>query len=545
MNKTLVIFYIVGVLLVLAISVVAYCFFLRYKFEQFTKFLYLLMLSSSYLLFAQILKYRSLNFYVDFSHWAQVLYSISTTGKPLSSNVELMVPGAVNYFSVHFVPLFYLFSIPFKLWPYSETIIIMNFVLMISSVIPLYKLALVYSKDRLFGLFMVVLLLWYPTFQYITLYEFEMLRFSIPIILWMLYFWEKGKIIPYFIFVALAVLVREEVGLTIMMFGLYLLLVEKRYRIGLITSLIGLSAFLIIVRIIMPALRGAGNTEHIALVVFSDFGNTFEEVITNIVTHPALILTKILKPVKLANAFMLFLPLLFVSFLAPGVLIAVLANFGIVLLSQYEVHSSYMLYYLSPSVPFIFCAFIKGWPKLLVLLEHLAQKWRPHLKVDISSAAMMSVLSGLLVANVFFGPSFISLQFWFRNLRPAPFRTQNFHYTVYKITDHHRKVEQFVSLIPDTAIVSAEVFLHPRLARKKAAMVFPQLESLDGKIKADYVFIDKKNPIKTGTGAVPDSWDGMRKNPQLYYDQIEKYPENWELVSSEDGYFLYRRIQEL
>ena len=76
-------------------------------------------------------------------------------------------------------------------------------------------------------------------------------------------------------------------------------------------------------------------------------------------------------------------------------------------------------------------------------------------------------------------------------------------------------------------------------------MPFPQLESRDGKIKADYVFIDKKEPVKTGASAVPGSWDGLRKNPQLYYDLVEKKPNDWELIKSKDGYYLYKRIDHI
>lgn len=74
-------------------------------------------------------------------------------------------------------------------------------------------------------------------------------------------------------------------------------------------------------------------------------------------------------------------------------------------------------------------------------------------------------------------------------------------------------------------------------------MVFPQLESVDGETKADYVFIDKQNPMKTGIGAVPGSYYGLRENPQEYYDLVEKQPNRWELVRADDGYYLYRRIK--
>jgi uncharacterized membrane protein len=437
---------------------------------------------------------------------------------------------------MHFVPLLYVLAIPFKLWPYNETIIALNFVLMIAAAIPLYKLALLNNGDRRFALFMATLLVWYPTFQYIVLYEFEMLRFSIPIILWMLYFWEKRKMVLYFSFAVLGVLVREEVGLTIMMFGLYLFFVERRCRVGLATAFIGLGAFAIITQMVMPALMTSASQKLVVWVLFSDFGDSFSKIIANIFKHPQLFLTAFFHPIKLGNIFMLFLPLLFIPLFAPTILISILPNLGVGILSRSLTHSSYMLYYVAPSIAFIFYAFIKGWPKLVMVLSSVVSKWRNGINADFNSVAIVMMVSGLLVANVFFGASPLSLQFWFRDIRPAPFKTQNYHYSVYKVTEHHEKVDEFCKLIPDSAIVSAQQFLAPRLYRKRGTMVFPRLEAFNGAIEADYAFFDTTN-------------NGLNKDSPAYITQeefhlVQQDKERWKLIKSRDGFFLYRRIQK-
>jgi len=250
------------------------------------------------------------------------------------------------------------------------------------------------------------------------------------------------------------------------------------------------------------------------------------------IKSPVLVLKVVFQPIKLVNVSMFFLPLLFIPFLAPSILIAILANFGVGILIPSITHSSYMLYYLSPSIPFIFYGFIKGWPKFLAILETFPVRgYRIRQANNIDSTAMAAVFSALLIANIFFGPSPVSLQFWFKNLRPAPFKTQNFHYSVYKITDHHRISDEFCNLIPESAIVSAPHFLHPRLFKKRGAMIFPQLESFDGAVKAQYVLFDKtNNGLKNES---PSSFT------QLDFDLVEKNTENWKLVRSEDGYYLY------
>ena len=535
MTANLLIFYTIGVAFVISVSLTILFIFSRCNIKINSKLIYLLILASVYMLVTQYLKYLSLHFYADFSHWAQIIFNISKTGKPYCLSAQFLYPIGINFLSVHFVPLVYLFAIPFKIFPNPQTIIFFNFVLMFSSIIPLYKLSLLASGKKQFAVFISALFLWYPTFQYIVLYEFEMLRFSIPIIFWMLYFWENKNLKGFYIFVFLAVLIREEVGLTIMMFGIYLLFAERKYRIGLTTALIGLISFIVITQIVMPSLSDSESYSHLATRLFSTFGNNFGEIIKNIITHPLSTLKTIFIPIKLANIFMLFLPVLFIPLLAPYVLVSTLAILAIGMLSASEMHISYMLYYVSASVPFIFYAFIKGWPKFLVLMDKLVKK--THLVnpiSSISSTAMASVLSGLMAANVFFGPSPLSLQFWFKDIRPAPFRTQNFHYSVYKITPHHRKAEEFANLIPDSAIVSSQQFLSPILFKKRGVMIFPRLESLDNIIKANYVFFDKTN---NGLNKISPAY-----TTQQIFDSIEKDKKTWQLINSEDNYFLYKRI---
>lgn len=534
MNKELFIFYAIGIFITMVASGIVCCVWREKNPRISLLLIYVMITASLYMPIAQYLKYSSLHFYVDFSHWLQIIRNIAISGKPLSLNQELLVPGTKNYFSVHFVPLLYLVAIPFKLWPYGETIIVVNSLFMLSAVIPLYKLALHVNKDKYVALVISVLLLWYPTFQYTILYEFEMLRFSIPIILWMLYFWEKRSIKLYFLFVVLATLVREEVGLTIMMFGIYLLLIEKERRFGLITAFIGLGAFVLIAQAIMPALRSSSDYRHIAAGSFGSFGSTFGEIIVNIVRHPVRAITAVIQPIKLANMFMFFLPLLFIPLLAPAILISTLANFGVGLLSESSTHISYMLYYLSPSVPFIFYAFIKGWPKFLEVLRFWGDKMGIPEGHSITSKATAMVLFGIVVTNIFFGPSPLALQFWVERLKLAPFRTQNFHYPAYKISDHHRKAKELEKLIPNSAIVSAHHFLHSLLFKKKAIMIYPRLENIGGNIKADYVFFDKTN-------------NGLKSESPAFLTQeklgiVGKDKKNWQLIKTEDGYYLYKRI---
>ena len=525
MSRGILFFYLIGVLTIVFFSISIFYFTYKKKIEFIRSTLVIFILFSFYLPIAQLLKYYSLHSYIDFAAWGEILNNIIRTGISTSSIQGFFSGQGLNYhwFAAHFTPLIYLFALPFFFFPYNETIIVLNGLLMISSVIPLYKLAVRLGGNKIFGLFAATLLLWYPTFQYIALYEFEMLRFSIPILLWVLYFWEKRQIKWYFFFVVAAIFVREEVGLTIGMFGVYILFVEKERLKGLLTAALGFGGSVLIIKVVMPFFSNAPEFSHIVSGLVDQYGTTLWEIIKNMVLQHGGIESSWLSPIKWANIVMLFIPFLFIPLFAPKPLSSILANVGVGMVSYSLAHTSYMLYYIAPSVPFILYAFIKGWPVFLQWLQRRASR-------DVGAAAMYAVLAGVIMANVVFGPSPISLQFWFKDIRPAPFRTQNFHFSSYQITQHHKKIVEFINLIPNNTIISTQQFLAPRLFQKKGIMVFPQLESKDGVFRAEYVFLDKTN-------------NGLESQSAAYISETEQNrvrnaPETWGLIRAADGYEL-------
>ncbi|MBI5134668.1 DUF2079 domain-containing protein [Candidatus Uhrbacteria bacterium] len=520
MNNNLLIFYIIGVTSVLISAVGAYRMGPRAHLRYVRRVCLGLIVLSGYLFLAQYFKYQSLHVFVDFTHWMQLVYQITQTGLPLSPNSEFLSPGTLNYFSVHFVPLIYVVAALFKLISRPETVMVFNVVVMISSALPLYKLARRMNHTHAFAVCMAALLLWYPTFQYITLYEFEMLRFSIPVLLWMLYFFETRRSAPYVFFVLLAVLVREEVGLTVGMFGVYAWFHQKRRFDGMMALILGFGGFVLITSALMPALRG-GEYIHVAGGAFSQFGNSPAEILWSAISHPFVTIKAMLEITKIANVFMLGLPLLFIPLAAPSVLVTAV-NIGVGLLSDVPFYISYMLYYIAPSVPFIFYALLKAWPKI---------EARFH-----SYGATNALVAAVVMSNIVFGPSPLSLQFWFKQIRPAPFRTEDFHWSVYRVTNHHRAIDDVATLIPDSAIVSAPQFLHPRLFKKRGILVFPALQSKDGKWQAQYVLLDTSN-------------NGLKSESPAFVQPaamaVVRGEGKWDLVKNHDAYELYRRVSDL
>ena len=537
--------YITGIVLTLFITGICFLIFLRKSFlVNWAQgvFIVSIIFYSTYILVFQLLKLYTFKYYADFAVWLELFSNIINGHGVISSlhQTSLGFGDTRNYLALHFVPLIYILALPLYVFKnYPVYLIVLQTFLLTASIIPIYLFARDTFHDKKIGYLFASAFLFFPTLHYINLYDFEFLRISIPFLLFGFYFLTKKKYGIYYIFFILSMLVREEIALTTFFLGVYIFFILKEKRHGITTAGISIFYFLLITKVMMPYFAGNSNSihYHVASGNFSYLGNSPSQILAYIILHPLTIISNLLDKIKIANFFMYVLPLLFIPFFSPSIFLISIGNLFLNFLSVSISHYSYILYYLSPSIPFFFLSAMKG-------VKNISDKGYPFLKArniflskfdnkKFTCAIVSSIFVASVLSHIFFGPSPLSIQFWNKDYKLAPYKTHNFHYSQYILTEHHKKAFQFLQLIPDDAAVSAEHFFLPYLYKKKTLMVFPIFEG------ADYVLIDKKHPVKFGTIDVDPI--EARKNPQKYYDLIEKDTKNWELIKEEDGIFLFKK----
>ena len=146
-------------------------------------------------------------------------------------------------------------------------------------------------------------------------------------------------------------MIREEVALVTSFFGIYIIF-KKRYLLmtTLITSLI---YFYIVIFIIMPSFRD-GNETLLASVLYQHLGNTYSEILINILINPLDTLDKIFNAPRIGSFVMFLIPLMFTPLFEITVFLISIPNLMMTFLSQSITHSNFILYYLSPSIPVFF-----------------------------------------------------------------------------------------------------------------------------------------------------------------------------------------------
>jgi uncharacterized membrane protein len=517
--------YSIGLTSIVSISLLTY--FISNKFSlkinkktSYYLFFFSLLFYVFSILYLTFGKINALHHYADFAAHLEILWrNYQSLG--LTTLMAENFHGGSHWFAAHFTPIIYLTYVPaFTIFPSPYVVPISETFFILSSSIPLWLISKKYLDDNLSRL-LICSFLFYPTIFYTNLYGIAYIELCIPLFLWLFYFFEEKKNKLFILTLILCLMTREEVSLVICFFGIYML-TKKRYSLALFTIILSLVYFFTVIYVIIPSFKTAEYQQlHIAQSLYKQWGNTFLEVIFNILKNPIDTLSKILTAPKIGNFVMMLTPLLFMPLSSLSISLIATPNLAMAFLSSSITHSSFILYYLSPSIPIFFYATITAISKL-----------RNFKFLNVSSL-VYAILVASISSTIFFGATPISIAFWKKNYSVGNFYTTNFHRSAYIEEERDIIAKKFVKLIPDDAIVSAEQHFLPLLYKKKKMIAFPDEDK-----SIEYVFIDIFNPKKTG--GFDGTYTSFRSNPQFYY---QKYIKNkdWSIIAESEGVTLLKK----
>ena len=228
--------YSLGVFLVLGFSAYAYQktpISFSINLNDPASFSIVIIFTAIYIVVFSILKdltFQSHHSYVDFSAYLEI-FDKYRQGKGLYSSLEKNHLGVGNWMGIHFTPLAYAFGEVFKIFPSYHSINWLNTILLGITPISVYLL-IKKNATNLEAIIFSIAILFNPTFQYITLYEFDFLRFLLPIgvtTLGYLLLMEKYNRYVLLILLTFCLLIREDVSIFVFGIGCYLIAIRKKY----------------------------------------------------------------------------------------------------------------------------------------------------------------------------------------------------------------------------------------------------------------------------------------------------------------------------
>jgi uncharacterized membrane protein len=203
-------------------------------------------------------------------------------------------------------PLFYLIPIP-------ETILVGQALIIGLAALPIYLLSYHLIKSRWAALVIVFCYLINPCNHGANFYDYHQLSNIAFVLGFLIYFMVKRRTIPYFIFLILFILIKEDIGLYLVFISLYFIFFQKRYIIGFISILIGVAWFATCKFLIMPYFNTMNLTFYYSEMV--PYKQEVTEIFKSIFINPLFTLTVMIKPEKLLYYFQMLVPFALLPFL--------------------------------------------------------------------------------------------------------------------------------------------------------------------------------------------------------------------------------------
>jgi uncharacterized membrane protein len=232
--------------------------------------------------------------------------------------------------------------------------------------IPVFRLAHRHLKSRGAGLLFAVVYLLYPAVGYINRFDFHWEATVVPLVLTAADLLEAGRLRWASLFLALALLGKEEIGLTIAAFGVVMALRGRR-TFGSLWAVCGLVFSLMALFVLIPAFRGSPS---LALNRYAWLGATPAEMFGTLIRTPALLLSTGVTTDAVTLGLQLLVPVAFLPLFSPGELFILLPSLGYNLLSSFSPQHTIYYQYVAPTVPFVIVGAIRGMGTLQRILRN-------------------------------------------------------------------------------------------------------------------------------------------------------------------------------
>lgn len=378
------------------------------------------------------------------------------------------------YFGEH-ATLFLYPMLPFYwLFPKTETLLVIQALLIGGAAVPLYLLCRHWLKPTLPALALTLAYLAYPSLHGPICYDFHFLSLSNFFVLWTAYFFVKRRWRLLAVSMFFALTCREDVALGLGLIAVSLAALRVKTRVSLILAGVAVVWFVGTKLVWMQQFMTDSFSQHYEHLLPKD-AEGFRGVGMTLVSNPVFVLSTLATEQKLLLALHLLAPLVFLPvrrvktlfFLLPGLVVV-----GLALSTSAIVE--FKFHYMSHFIPYLFIA-----SAIALAVE------RPVARC----ATTLSLIVASLVLTLQFGA-------FARRPYPASFRDVRFSWSAYdeqRLADLHEIIQK----IPDDAKVAASEYEGPHVARRR---VLRALKTGIG--QADHILWGPEGLHRTGAESI-------------------------------------------
>jgi uncharacterized membrane protein len=400
---------------------------------------------------ARHLSYHSRGY--DMGVFDQIFWN-TIHGRPFESTLAQGIASPHSFLGDHFSPILWTLVPFYYAYPHPETLLVLQTLALTLAAWPIFLLARMKLGPGHALVWLIAYFLFVPL-AHINLEDFHEIAFAPLPLAFALYFLESGKSALFVGSLLASFLVKEEVALVGLAFGLYALLGKRELWLGLGVTAMSAAAFVSIVYVLLPAFAGGAAYPYIAWR-YADIGGSPSGILRTLVTNPVRVARVLAETKKVYFVIAMLGPVVGMSVLAGWATLLILPTFAYLLLSSDVAEFSFTTHYSAPLIPLILGTAV------------IAQA---RLKRPVWTYLSATVIACSLVFCFAFGNMPGSLKF-----DPNQFRTE-------------ARYAQFLpslKMIPPDAVVAADNGLSSQLAERRLIYDF----DFETGNHADWVVLD-------------------------------------------------------
>ena len=247
----------------------------------------------------------------DFGLFAQMFENMRRTGLPLITSER---DRLLSHFAVHFSPIFYLILPIYMLMPAPETLLVVSALIVASGAVPMLLICRNHRLSNKACCAFSVIYALYPCFSGGCFYYLHENNFLAPMLLWFIYFCEKGKLVPQIIFMALTLSIKEDAAIYLIIIAFYFAVSQKKIKRNLLFIIIPVVYF-ITVTVLMKNVGEGVMTGRYDNYIYDHSGSLFTA-ITAVIKNPVYVLSQSFTEKKFIFILKMLLPLAFLPVLS-------------------------------------------------------------------------------------------------------------------------------------------------------------------------------------------------------------------------------------
>ncbi|MDO8673326.1 MAG: DUF2079 domain-containing protein [Dehalococcoidia bacterium] len=400
------------------------------------------------------------NFDEDLAIYDQIVWNTAHL-RPFASS---LIQHANNMLGDHFSPIVGLFAPAYWVWPSANLLLVFQTMALALAALPLFAIARQHLGSRPATLVVAAFLV-YPAVHNANVFQFHEITLSpLPLAVALLGV-ERGSKRLFWVGLAVAFMVKEEMAFAALGIGLLWWLRRRQWRMAVVTAVVATAFGFLTIGLLLPSLNAALSDQfqgYYYVRRFTQFGGSIPEIAWTMLTSPGLVWGTLTAPDRLEFLIDLFVPLALLPLIGWEFILAALPVFSYLLLADADMMHSIHWDYTSPLLPFIFFACVLGIKRLAAL----GGKRRTQ---------ALAMMASCLVLAASLGGSYL--------LGTSPF-ARDYDKGAWTVTEHTMENRRFIAMIPSNAPISASRNLLSWFSQRERVYRWPEIHD------ADYILLD-------------------------------------------------------